>query len=86
MAKRLDNFEFPRPPGRSPKYPWDEWLDGFAWRLTRGEDFVPTSESFRSMAYDAAELRGLKCQTKIDGDSLTIQARPKDTETDGVQA
>ncbi len=86
MAKRLDNFEFPSPSGRPRKYPWDEWLDGFAWQVTQDEDFAVSIDAFRSMFYGACTRRGLLGRSSVSGDTVTFQARPKGAETDGVQA
>lgn len=48
MAERLDHFT-PRTGGAERKYPWDAWMDGSAWRIVRGEDYVVPSTSMASM-------------------------------------
>jgi hypothetical protein len=76
MARKLtkeSGFEFKRNKG-SGKYPWNEWLDGDTWELVHGEDFQPDIPYFAQMCYGAATKRGMKCRTKREGDTLTIQA------------
>jgi len=76
MAARLDTWPGGLN-GRREKYPWDEWLDGSIWLLTRGLDFAVTVENFRAVAFAAAKRNGLALRTTRDGDHLAIQARPK---------
>jgi hypothetical protein len=38
MATRLESFCFIGP--RKRRYPFDEWMDGSIWQITRGEDFT----------------------------------------------
>lgn len=60
------------------KYPWDEWLNGEVWELTRAEDF-PSVDCFAlaSTAYQAAVRYGGKVRVHfIDGrtgDRIVIQ-------------
>jgi hypothetical protein len=60
--------------GRRPTYPWDEWLDGRIWKLTRGEDFRPEPRYFGNMAQASGARRGVKVETRVDGDVLYIRA------------
>jgi hypothetical protein len=60
--------------GRSASYPWDEWLDGRVWRLTRGEDFHSKPRYFGNMAQVSGARRGVKVETRVDGDVLYIRA------------
>jgi hypothetical protein len=78
MAERLENYEFNAMGGPSPKYPWDEWLDGSTWCITRGADFDVKPFSMRSAVQGAGERRGLRIQTQIKGDSLVFRAIPKE--------
>ena len=56
-------------------YPWDDWLDGQSHKLTRGEDFRTSPHSFARAAHSAAQVRGRKVRTSIEGvDIITIQA------------
>lgn len=46
MAEKLSDFDWSTPSHLTKSdekavYPWDDWLDGDIWRLTRGEDFEP---------------------------------------------
>lgn len=60
--------------GRRSAYPWDEWLDGQARRLTRGEDFQCLTESFRTMAHTAAKNRGKRIIASVFKDYVEMQA------------
>lgn len=74
MATKLDAFP-ERSAGRPSSEDWDKWLDGGVWRLVRGEDFhKPKCESMRSVSCMKARERGLKVRTRVDGDSIVIQA------------
>ena len=77
MAERLENYEFGKASGRPPKYPWDEWLDGSTWRITRGADFDGKVVSMRKMVSLAGRQRGLRAETRIEGDSLIFRATSK---------
>lgn len=55
MGKIIDRCE----PERT-AYPWAEWADGRARRLTRGVDFSSTLDSFRCGAYAWAKRNGYK--------------------------
>lgn len=56
------------------KYPWTTWLDGQAWELTPGEDFLLSVFNMRAMAYGAATRKGLKVRTADRNGKLIIQA------------
>jgi hypothetical protein len=73
MAKKLKDFEFPAV-GTTTRYPWDEWLDGNIWQLTKGDDFPSDAYNFRNGAINAARRKGLKVRTSRSGDVVTIQA------------
>jgi hypothetical protein len=60
--------------GRPSTYPWDEWLDGRVWKLTRGEDFPSKPRYFGNMAQVSGSRRGVKVETRVDGDDLYIRA------------
>ena len=57
------------------RYPWDQWLDGNIWELTKGSDLAQDSEHSRAQVYIAARNRGKKARTTRAGDVLHIQAR-----------
>ncbi len=78
MAERLENYEFANKAGRPLKYPWDEWLDGSVWRITRGADFDAKPSSVRSGVYRSAQQRGLRTESRIEGDSVIFRATPKE--------
>lgn len=61
---------------RMNNYPWDEWLDGRLWSLTR-RDYGNNLPLFRGNIYYQASQRGLKVLTRTgkDGD-LMIKAVP----------
>lgn len=79
MAKKLKNFEF-RTNARD-SMPWEEWLDGNIWQLTKGEDFDRSVESIRSGAFVKAKAMGLKVRTSVKENTIVIQAyKPEDSE------
>jgi hypothetical protein len=76
MARRLDAF----PPGSGARYPWNEWLDGGAWELVRGEDFHSKLSTLRANAQVQARKRGGRTRSKTlttqDGrEAVVIQFR-----------
>jgi hypothetical protein len=60
MARRLDAFPAPA----SARYPWDEWLDGSAWELVRGDDFQSRLTTLRANAQAQAKRRGGRARSK----------------------
>lgn len=54
------------------KYPWQQWFDGRAWELRRGEDFGCTARSMRSSAIQAAKRMGCRCKTRLVDDSVIV--------------
>lgn len=46
--------------GPNSKYPWSEWLDGKKRVLVQEKDFTVSPVSFRTVAYVAARLRGMR--------------------------
>jgi hypothetical protein len=53
MARKLDQF----PLSNAARYPWDEYLDGSVWELTRGEDFRCSVRSIQGAARAQANRR-----------------------------
>lgn len=74
MAEVVESFG--AGPHGNHKYRWEEWLDGQAWKLTRGVDFTVSPNRFRqgSSLQVAAAKRGMRVRTHVDGDSVIIQA------------
>lgn len=77
MAERITEFS-PRRIGRPALYPWDEWTDGHAWRITRGEDFVSSPKSMGVTLYSHARRKGLDVHIRIDGDAVEFQFTPQE--------
>lgn len=73
MARRLETF----PAATGARYPWDEWLDGAAWQLVRGDDFHAKTSTLRANAQIQAKKRGGRVRTKAveqDGrEAIVIQ-------------
>ena len=74
MARVLKTFPHAAK-GRKALYPWAEWLDGQAWLLTKGVDFVTEPDHFRATAFQAAKRNGLKIRTAtVAVKNIAIQA------------
>lgn len=74
MAKVVKDF-----PGtkRGGTYPWDKWLDGQVWELTRGKDFTVSIVNFRSMVYCESKRRGLTARVSLRGGDDTVHVVAK---------
>jgi hypothetical protein len=70
MAERIDALGPVR--GRPQLYPWDEWMDGSAWRIRRGDDFLVSATSM------AAQLR-------IRGNRLGVDVSARVVDEDTVE-
>lgn len=70
-------FLSPPEAGRTPKYPWAEWLDGREWTLVRGRDYWGTNAEFCRRLRSAANSRSLRYKVN-DGDPnfLVLRAFP----------
>lgn len=78
MAEVIDQL----PPTKKPaRYPWDEWLDGRAWKLTEGEDFNSSARDFSSHVRISAYRRNLVVTIHREGPHLYLQARPREVTT-----
>jgi len=75
MAERLENYEFGKAAGRPTTHPWDEWLDGSTWRITRGTDFDARPSSIRQEILQTAKRRGLEAETSVEGDSVVFRVK-----------
>lgn len=76
MGRRLDAF--PEQPSRGQRrYPWDEWIDGSAWEIRRGEDYDVATENMRVNLHMKADSLLAKVRThKFDdgqGEGLIFQ-------------
>lgn len=69
MAERIDRIA---QHGRA-RYPWDEWLDGSAWRISRGVDFDCPVNSMASIIYQRAARGGLTVVVRQRDDSVELQ-------------
>ena len=63
MAEVLDQLPSAST-GRSISYPWDEWMDGKARKLVKGEDFECSAKSMRCMAYAKSKKAGKHLKTR----------------------
>lgn len=56
------------------RYPWDQWLDGGGWELTRGADFYIPARSFQIIVLQNIARRGLRGQlgTRVQGDRVYV--------------
>lgn len=63
MAKRLDSFPDNLQVRTTEAYPWDDWFDGSAWELKKGEDYLVKTKSFVSNAQAKARNRGGSLRT-----------------------
>jgi len=61
-------------PGRSEKYPYDEWLDGKVWQLDEGTDFEVSKGSFMTSIRGAAKKRGLNVRSRVLETAVVVQA------------
>ncbi len=75
MPRKLERF----PAAATSRYPWDELLDGDAWELVSGEDFVSKPATLVTNARAQAKRRGGNVRTRLlqNGDraSVVIQFR-----------
>jgi hypothetical protein len=75
VAERISSLS-PSRSGR-PLYPWAEWMDGSAWRIRRGEDFVPPALSMATTLRSQAHRRGVSVTVRLDGDTVEFQFGPR---------
>ena len=80
MAEKLDQWPSNRVRrGAYSRYPWETWLDGNIWKLTKDEDFFADMRSMRIMVYKQARDRNARCNTTIlDENTMVIQAITKE--------
>ena len=63
MAERL--AELPKGRGGSSTAVKDEWLDGTAWRLIKGEDYERSTSAQRAALSAAGRARGLRLRSRV---------------------
>lgn len=72
MAERIDKLEPLR--GRPAIYPWEQWLDGSAWRIRRGEDFEIPPGSMAAIIRQRADREGMTATCRMVGqDAIEFQ-------------
>lgn len=87
MARKLPRFPDELLSRTTQRYPWDEWLDGDVWELTKGEDYTIKTKSIRTTAQQAAREKGgrAKCAEADNGDKLILQFVPAKSNSNGPQ-
>lgn len=76
MAEMLNDYKWGRK--GNAKYPWDLWLDGNVWKLTKGTDFNCAVESMRLGAVAKAKRIGMRLNVESGEDYVIIQAVKKE--------
>jgi hypothetical protein len=77
MADIANDFEFVRP-GKSRKYPWDEWSDGQTRILTKGTDFECSMASIQNGLHVWARRHGLIARTqRVESDRVAVRMEPR---------
>lgn len=71
MAKIIKDEEMP--PSRN-IYPWDEWFDGQARSLEKGEDFKSPTPNFANYIRRVAERKELSVLVRVKGKTIYVQA------------
>jgi hypothetical protein len=77
MAERITTFAPLR--GRRPIYPWAEWMDGSAWRITRGEDFTVSPESMAQHIRERGRRYDVEVTAYLDGDAVEFKFGPAES-------
>lgn len=67
MAEKLDSFTFRKGGARPKEYPWKEWTDGAAWKITPGQDFDVKPTSMVVTLYEHSKKNGYQVQTQRVG-------------------
>lgn len=74
MAKVVNEL----PSDQKRRYPWDQWLDGQVWELTKDVDYSVTMAIMRSLVYTTCKHRGLAVKICVRGNQMYIQASKKE--------
>lgn len=80
MAEPIDNLS----PLRARIYPWDEWTDGRAWRIRRGEDFKVSAASMATMVRLRAKADGMTATCRIVDDGEAVEFQFSDPEREAA--
>ena len=75
MAEVLETLpEWARTRGRKELYPYEQWLNGQRWLLTKGTDYLSDTKACMATIRRAANSRGLKVSlsTNTQGGSNKI--------------
>jgi hypothetical protein len=75
MAQVLDSMPTHR---RTEQYPWADWFDGLPRLIEEGEDYIVSTEAFRSSAYQAARRHGVKVSLAMMDRGVALQSSPRD--------
>lgn len=75
MAERIDNLT--RRAGRPALYPWVEWMDGSAWRISQGKDFTVSPESMAQNIRERGRRYGIEVTAYPDGAAVEFQFKTK---------
>ena len=81
MARRLNPEEVQRFVPHDPvdvRYPWDEWLDGEWWLVTKDVDFHVTMKTFENTIYRIKRKRGRIKLRRIDDVTYILKSLEKD--------
>jgi hypothetical protein len=77
MARQLDQFPADEAPRAGRRYPWDDWTNGSAWEIRRGEDYDVATENMRVNLHMKADSLGRKVRTKkindAEGEGLVFE-------------
>lgn len=72
MARRLS--EFPKDKVESnAQYPWDRWLDGSVWKITKDSDFEEELDRFMFKLTLETDKRDLLIRMKLQDTSVIVQ-------------
>ena len=67
MATQISSLSERRVGGPA-KYPWDQWMDGGAWRIQKGEDFASEPHSMASTIRKRADQFGKRAIVHVFDD------------------
>ncbi len=74
MARRVKALPKTYGAGQRSKYPWDAWLDGSIWKISKDVDFFSDPMKFRAQIYKAAHKRNMKVTIRVIDNDLYFTA------------
>lgn len=77
MARKLNEFPKDKAEAKT-QYPWERWLDGNVWKITKDDDFEIQLDTFMSKVYFEASERDLIVRVKLQDTSVIVQAYTPD--------